>query len=306
MKKITILIATLLGFIAFVNAQISDSYVLTQNDLTFHRNGEYDEILITNENSFTEEIGNPQLPVKIVSYVLPYNSTVTGITVNSVSSQKLSGTYIIIPLQPTRYLDGSEPPPFVEPNPEVYNSNTPYPNKKVEIISDGYTLGYHIVTVAIHPIEYYPVNKEIYLRNISFTINYVGSFDSRLCSPFEKQSFRRYELGKQFVQSMVKNFQDVENCRNTSAQIIDYSSKKNEVDSIRGGSTSATDVLVPDYIIITNNALKPIFQQLADWKIKKGVPTMIKTVEEIEPEYQGSDLQEKILFFTAGTFYNFI
>ena len=39
----------------------------------------------------------------------------------------------------------------------------------------------------------------------------------------------------------------------------------------RGGSTSAIDVLVPDYIIITNNALKPIFQQLADWKTKKNI-----------------------------------
>jgi hypothetical protein len=44
-------------------------------------------------------------------------------------------------------------------------------------------------------------------------------------------------------------------------------------------------VLVPDYIIITNNELKPVFQQLADWKTKKGTPAIIKTVEEIEPNY---------------------
>jgi hypothetical protein len=113
-----------------------------------------------------------------MSFVLPYNSTVTNIQVNSITEQKLSGNYYIFPVQSTRWLDGSEPPPFVEPNPEIYNSNNSYPNKVVEIINDGYTHGYHVVTVAIYPIEYYPANREVYLRNISFTINYAGSFDS--------------------------------------------------------------------------------------------------------------------------------
>ena len=292
-----------MGLFLLTNAQVSDSYVLTPNDITIHQNGEYEEIMITNEYSFTEEIGNPQLPIKIVSYVLPYNSTVTGITINSISQEKLSGNYYIYPAQPPRKLDWSEPPPFVEPNPDIYNSNTLYPNKTVEIINDGYTHGYHIVTVAIYPIVYYPLDREIYLRDISFTITYNGFFDNSKNITFERQSQRCAELGKQFVQSMVKNANNVENCKNMNAQIIDYSS---DIDTTRGGSTSAMDILVPDYIIITNNELKPVFQQLADWKTKKGVPALIKTVEEIEPNYQGSDLQEKILFFTAGTFYNFI
>ena len=149
-------------------AQVSDSYVLTPNDITLYQNGEYD-VIITAENTFTDEVGSPQLPVKIISYVLPYNSTVTGINV-SVTQQKLEGNYYIYPAQPPRRLDGSEPPPFVEPNQEIYNSNNPYPNKTVEIINDGYTHGYHVVTVAIYPVVYYPIDREIYLRDISFTI----------------------------------------------------------------------------------------------------------------------------------------
>jgi len=78
---------------------------------------------------------------------------------------------------------------------------------------------------------------------------------------------------------MVKNVSDVENFRNQSAQIIDNSFYQ---DTTRGGSTSAIDILVPDYIIITNNDLKSAFQVLADWKTKKGTPAIIKTIEEIE------------------------
>lgn len=51
---------------------------------------------------------------------------------------------------------------------------------------------------------------------------------------------------------------------------------------------------IPDYIIITNNKLKGEFQRLADWKTQKGVPTLVKDVESIGKEYQGSDLAEKI------------
>jgi len=166
MKKITILIIALMGLLVLANAQISDTFILTPNDLTILQNGIYDEIIITNENSFTNEIGSPQLPIKIVSFVLPYNSTVLDIQVNSLTEQKLNGNYYIYPVQPTRWLNGSEPPPFVEPNPAVYGSLIKYPNKTIEIINDGYTHGYHVVTVAIYPVVYYPADREIYLRDI--------------------------------------------------------------------------------------------------------------------------------------------
>jgi len=67
-----------------------------------------------------------------------------------------------------------------------------------------------------------------------------------------------------------------------------------EGDSSRITLLTKTIELVPDYIIITSEQLRPTFKQLADWKTKKGIPTIIKTVEEIEPNYFGSDLQEKI------------
>ena len=280
MKKITLAIVLIVLSI-FLKAQISDNFTLIQNDIKVEQNGIYDE-LITVENTYTDEVGNPQLPVKIVSYVLPYNSTVTGIEVNSMTQEKLDGNYYIVPVQPPRALDWSEPPPFVEPNLEVYNSNLPYPSNTVEIINDGYTHGYHVVTIAIYPVKYYPADREIYLRDINFTINYNNVFDSKLSISFERQSAKRAELGKQFVQNMVKNISDVENFRNHNAQIISNSYYQ---DTVRGGSTSAIDILVPDYIIITNNELKPIFQQLADWKTKKGVLAIIKMVEEIEPNY---------------------
>ncbi|MDL2262867.1 hypothetical protein LJC11_05140 [Bacteroidales bacterium OttesenSCG-928-I21] len=197
MKKLIILIVTLIGLFGVLSSQVSDNFMLTTNDLIISTSGEYD-IISTTDFSFTDEIGSPQLPVKFVSFVLPYNSTITGLDV-TVTQQKLNGNYYIYPAQPPRMLDGSDPPEFVESNLDIYNSNEPYPNKTVEIISDGYTHGYHVVTVAIYPVEYHPANREVYLRNINFTINYNGSFDSKFGIPFQMQSYKRAELGNIFA-----------------------------------------------------------------------------------------------------------
>lgn len=45
------------------------------------------------------------------------------------------------------------------------------------------------------------------------------------------------------------------------------------------------DEEIVEYLIITNEALKPSFQPLADWKHKKGVRSRIATVEEIYQQY---------------------
>ncbi|MEO0126293.1 MAG: C25 family cysteine peptidase [candidate division WOR-3 bacterium] len=57
-----------------------------------------------------------------------------------------------------------------------------------------------------------------------------------------------------------------------------------------------------DYVIITNEALKSVFQTLADWKTKKGIITQVRTVEWISANYSGCDLQEKIRNFIKDAY----
>lgn len=49
-----------------------------------------------------------------------------------------------------------------------------------------------------------------------------------------------------------------------------------------------------DYLIITNEKLKYAFMPLAEWKRKKGVPSKIVTVEEIDKAYSGRTQQIRI------------
>ena len=277
------------------HAQVHALCSLQAGNLVFQQTGDYVEISFEG-CSYTTEIGNPQLPVIIETFVVPYNAVVAGINVTVTSKEQIPGNYFIYPAQPPRILDGSEPPPFVEPNPDVYNASTPYPDKTVELVNDGYLHGYHVVTVMIYPIEYTPVTGEIYLKSYSYTIHYTLS-NHQIDQP-AKQSAARAALTQQFIQSQVKNNSDVETFKNPNVQIIPYTHDLNRIeiehDSTRSKPLTKTIELVPDYIIITNEELKPTFQTLANWKTKKGVSTIIKTVEEIEPNYRGTDLQEKI------------
>jgi hypothetical protein len=302
MKPNPINVCLLITFISLpilIQAQISGSIKLTQNELIIQKNAEFDELLVK-KFRFTDEIGSPQLPVCVESFVVPYEAIVTGISINSVIKKKIEGEFYIYPTQPPRPLDGSEPPEFVEPNTAVYNSISPYPGKVAEIISDGYTHGYHIVTIILYPVEYIPKNKEIYLCEIDFTINYTSPKLKRsdIIYP-EKQSIKRALLAENYIKSFIKNVNDIEDFKNKNVNIIQESnilniSESSEEPMMQTKSTSIIQELVPDYIIITNEELKPTFQVLADWKTKKGFPTIIKTIEEIEPNYPGSDLPEKI------------
>ena len=53
-----------------------------------------------------------------------------------------------------------------------------------------------------------------------------------------------------------------------------------------------------EYVIVTSAALAPAFQVLADWKTRRGVPTVVRTLDAIEAgTRRGSDIQETVRTF---------
>ncbi|WP_373826652.1 C25 family cysteine peptidase [Bacteroides heparinolyticus] len=48
-----------------------------------------------------------------------------------------------------------------------------------------------------------------------------------------------------------------------------------------------------------------VFQELADWKTQKGIPTKVVTIEDISANYAGNDTQERIHNFLADVYDNY-
>jgi len=220
MKNVFLLLFALL-YINTGFAQVTGTFDTQRSNFTFEKNGEYD--VISGDNAlFTEQIGAPQLPVIIKKYLLPAGTILTGVNISGTNKNQLSESYYVYPAQPPCPLNGEPCPDFVEPDSAIYNSTTPFPGNIVEIVSDNYTFGYHIVTVKICPFEYIPKDKTLSIyTHISFNINYTsGNIELT-----EKITERRHNIARNYVSSMVENPADIEAIDKTAKLKLPSSTK---------------------------------------------------------------------------------
>ena len=218
LQKTIITIIVLICTSSLLIADYSGSVTTNQSELTFEQKDEYDLISLKN-GYFTEGIGAPKLPVKIKKYLIPLDMKPINISVTNTEQTELENQYYIYPAQTPQPTDGSEAPPFVEPIDSIYNSDTPYPDKLIEIIGDECTMGYHVVTLRIFPIEYIPKQKKVNLyTDIDFTIEYES-----ITTPIRqarRQSLSRYNTVKRSIKNMVENPNDFESVTGGAQEII--------------------------------------------------------------------------------------
>lgn len=295
----------LLLFPGHVKAQLSGIVDLLPHEMVIYSEEDFHRIRCE-EYSYTDEYGKPELPVKVIRYVVPFDAEVTGINVEVIESRILPGNFRIYPAQPP-IPSGGELPAFVPADSAIYASTVSYPGKRAEVTGDGYMYGYHVVTLRFYPVEYSPVKRQLIVNKLSYTLNYTLRPGAGDAVRSERQSARRAEMGKAMVRSFVVNPQDVERF-GSNARIVEPGFNLSDTAGVFSSArrplraNPVMEQLVPDYLIITNETLKPVFQRLADWKIRKGVPTVIKTIEEIDRNYSGNDLQERIRNFLKDAY----
>ncbi|MCL1934718.1 MAG: C25 family cysteine peptidase [Candidatus Azobacteroides sp.] len=285
-----------------IQAQIKGEVKFDRKEIKVVKEDGFDRFFST-ENFYIEEPGSPALPVLLKSYLIPVDADNVTVNIQNLSKQKEAGQFIVYPAQPPVSV-GAINSVFIPPNRKIYDSETLFPNKSAEIFSDEFYLGYRIVTVRLYPIEYNPKAKELYVCDFNFTIDYSVNTKKAVNNELimQAQSLYRYELNKKNVKFRVENPDAVDSYDTKVQKVIqgntivyDFSVNSNETTGLlRSQTVSVVNERIPEYIIITNNALKSSFQALADWKTKKGIFTVIVTTEEISANYSGSDLQEKI------------
>ena len=296
MKRLYFIIAITLLNLLPCTAQWGKQVHWEANGLRFEQQDGYDRIVYGDR--YTQETGCPELPVVRQSWVIPMDAEVQNIAITASNRQRLPGNFRIYPAQ--------EPVPVGETmkekitaNATVYAQTTPYPEKQVRLVENRYMMGYHIVTVEISPLSYIPATDELYLSDIHYQLQCAPSANEPP-KPAARQSRLRYEMVRHHVQSLVENPEDVEN-HAPQTTVIEGRLNSRAVTlsrmSVAEDGATLAEGTIPDYIIITNETLKPVFQTLADWKTQKGIPARIMTVEEINKEYAGSDTPDRIRAF---------
>ncbi len=301
MKKSLFLCIILLAPISGkVTAQPEAKVTFSKAELAFSSSKGYDLVSFPG-CEFTSRVGEPKLPVRQLSFVLPPHQTVKGIKVKSKHQVRLKGEFNIFPVQqPIPIGPMEQGQEFISPKPEVYSSNKLYPPEVVKITSDGYSFGYHLVSVEVYPLQYIPGEKKLFLNEeIEFSFEMGGSQEGPI--PVMKRRLRTQRQIEKMIKDLVYNPEAVEIYSIHPRHLVEGLQK---IEGFNLNKAKSSPDLVVEYVIITADSLTTQFQPLADWRMKEGLPTVIIPLSWIESHYRGCDLQERIRNFIKDAYDN--
>ncbi len=256
------------------------------DDLLFSSSQGFD-IIYLKDCDINDQVGEPQLPVKLVHVALPPGSKVEQVVVTASESQILPKEYLVFPAQPPQILSRkNEPISFVQPKPKIYGLPQEYPGKLAEYAQTGFMGGYQLAGVLVYPIQYIPAQKKIrFYSHMEFEIHYSSGGKAPL--PVKKRS----REGKAIYQGIMEGA-----ALNPQAASLNLMPEKVSLSSLAPGDY--------EYVIVTDTSLVSTFQAVADWKTKKGVPAKIVTTDWIYANYSGYDDAEKVRNFIKDAYQN--
>lgn len=210
---------------------------------------------------FHTEITQPGLPYITINILVSRDEELYDFKVNS-EEQEIAQ---IIKLAPNpRIVSLDYTPSSISDNFEIEYTNSIYPNEIISYTGTHVMDGYKYLSFNVNPFKYEP-------RQGLLTLNHKVLLDLsiRKCSELRTQS--KGDTMRDIIKSLVINSKDVD-------LLYPLLGDKNSIKSHVVNNNV-------DYLIVTNNNLKPTFQKLAHWKCIKGVKTRIITVEEIDSIY---------------------
>jgi hypothetical protein len=262
----------------------SDDYSINQVELI--DGNLYNEIKFS-DLQFTCNIGYPSLPVKYIKLLIPANSKATGIIVNQVQEQAIKLDYWVEPVQYPEKTGFNNPREgFVGPDKNKYNSENPYPPSRVEIVEQGLFRGNRVVTIAVYPFQYYPIKNELEVTSsVDFTLMYNSNGESKMKNQvkIDESSF----TGK-VLRSLVENTGDIKTYGiQYQKEDLTQSKSVKTTQLLKSTMTTSGIEISAKYVIITNEALAPYFNDFMNWKRRKGVDVELVTTKNIYDNYTG-------------------
>ncbi len=199
----------------------------------------------------SDDIGAPEVPVRSVRIALPFGARVTDVKVVSTDRELLQGDYLLRYTHEPVILTREDIIDTKSDN-AIYTSDTPYPENIVDFMGVYYYDNHAICELLVYPLQYIPLSRKIlFYSSIRVAVSYEGG------SP----RHARHNLIKQMV--------------------------------INPGAIEVTPATRQEenfeYLIITNPPIDTVFERLAEWKIKKGIKTELRTMNWILARYAGED-----------------
>lgn len=162
----------------------------------------------------------------------------------------------------------------------------------VEAAGSGILSGYKLASVRVYAMQYNASSQRVWAHDlVEFELQLRPETPPALERERYSAALERRAL--QQVQGLVANPEAVPGYRRRIGALVESTHR-----GFRPTNAPSLEGSPVDYVIVTSQALEASFQTLADWKTRRGVPTVVRTLEWIEANYRhGSDLQETIRTF---------
>jgi hypothetical protein len=214
--------------------------------------------------------GAPALPSFGVKLLLPPGEGVESVQVIPGERQLLGTDFRIQPNQYEVPYSYTGPYEEVAPNPDIYESNRPYPYQLYSTpFAQGYC-GHTLGFFTINPVSYNPVTGEVWWYP-RMRVEVITAPERNAAARLQTLYYRDEQIQKN-LERWVQN-----------PELLSFYP---EVQRNRQEEW--------DMVVITNAAMQPTFQTFADMKNRRGIRTFIQTTEWIYANVSGSDNAAKI------------
>lgn len=276
---------------ASAEAQITYRTSFSESHLIFDREIAFDVVSLEGCVK-THPPGHPDLPSRIIHLILPGDSRVAGVSITDAHKVILEGEFLVAPAQPDRRTDGSNAIEWIKPDPAIYNSDSLYPSRPIQIVGEGYMAGSHLLALALHPLQYHPgLRKLFFYTQLGIAVELEQSNNFFTSSRTYSRSARVEELHEKILTRFVDNSKDVPGfiCKNPSSTAY---------------KADVSGSAYPEYLVVTSSELEPAFSPLVEWKTKKGIKAAIVRIDSILSVYPGRDDAEKLRNFLIEAYQN--
>jgi hypothetical protein len=225
------------------------------------------QVLSFENTLITGKTGEPALPYQAVKLLLPPGEEAVSVDFVFESENSLEGFFTIYPKQPSQPYSVASDGIFHQKM-DIYQSQNEYPTRAWGEYSTHFLNGRSFLLASFTPARYIPATGQL-------------SFYGKVTIKVETRQTERASMALQNLNTSAKTVNFIGSFAQNPSMAAAYPLKSN-----RDGEYQL--------LIITPSNFTLSFQQLADLYLVRGIKTEIASVETINSQGTGQDLQEKI------------
>ena len=244
----------------------------------------------------TWEQGLPELPYAVVTLLVPQGQRVAAVRVVGGAPPRVVGAAVTLQEAQPQRTDAGD---LVLPRPPRLQASAAalYPALEAEPGGSGALHGYQLASLRLYPVRYEAGSGRILVRDrLDLDIDLEPTAPP--CWQRQRYDAEVEAAAQRQVQQLVQNPEAVAGYQRRIGVLVE-----NERRGFHPTQAPSLEGSPVQNVIITSQALAASFQVLADWKTRRGVPTVVRTLEWIQANYQhGSDLQETVRNFVRSAY----